>query len=129
MSLYRQIEADPEARGLRPVTHFAVRELVGANVDPGHYFAYVPQARPAERLGALVFLHGNSGNLQILPWACREFAEARRVIILCPTFGFGFWGEGGVEAVDRALLDASARWAIDPAIGSTSPASPMAGWG
>ena len=114
MGLYREIEADPDARGLGPVSHFGALELVGADFDPGHYFAYVPEPRAGERLGAVVFLHGNGGNFQVMPWAWREFAEGRRMIILCPTFGFGFWGDGGVEAVDRAWVDASSRWPIDP---------------
>jgi pimeloyl-ACP methyl ester carboxylesterase len=114
MGLYREIEADPDARGLGPVSHFAAMELVGAEFDSGHYFAYVPVARPGETLGAVVFLHGNGGNFQAAPWAWRPFAEEHRVAILCPTYGFGFWGEGGVEAVDRAWADASRRWPIDP---------------
>ncbi len=114
MGLYRSIEADPEARGLGPVTHFAARELLGVGFDSGHSFAYVPEPRPGERLGLLVFLHGNGGNFQVLPWALRPFAEEHRCAVLCPTFGCGFWGEGGVEAVERARLDASARWPIDP---------------
>jgi pimeloyl-ACP methyl ester carboxylesterase len=115
MGLYREIEADPESRGLGPVTHFAALELVGADFDAGHSFVYVPESRPGERLGAVVFLHGNGGNFQVVPWAWRSFAEENRCIILCPTFGFGFWGEGGVEAVDRAWDDARGRWPIDPA--------------
>ena len=114
MGLYREIEADPDARGLGPVTHLAALELVGAEFDAGHYFAYVPEPRHGERLGAVVFLHGNGGNFQVMPWAWRAFAEERRMVILCPTFGFGFWGDGGSEAVDRAWLDASTRWPIDP---------------
>ena len=113
MGLYREIEADPDARGLGAVTHFAALEVVGADFDSGHYFAYVPEPRPGERLGAVVFLHGNGGNFQVMPWAWRTFAEERRMVILCPTFGFGFWGNGAVEAVDRVWLDASNRWPID----------------
>ncbi len=30
-----------------------------------------------------------------------------------PTFGFGFWGPGGVAAVERARVDALARLPID----------------
>ena len=111
---YRRIEADPDVRGLGSVSHYAIAQLLGGDFRADHYFAYVPRARPGERLGAIIFLHGNGGNFQVMPWAWREFAEAHRLLILCPTFGFGFWGEGGVEAVDRAWLDASARWPIDP---------------
>ena len=28
-----------------------------------------PEPRPGERLGAVVFLHGNGGNFQVMPWA------------------------------------------------------------
>ncbi len=114
LDLYRSIEADPAARGLGAVTHLGLLEAVGGDFRRSeHSFAYVPQPRPGERLGLVVFLHGNGGNFQVLPWAWRGFAEARRFAILCPTFGLGFWGEGGVEAVDRSLDDALARWPID----------------
>ncbi|WP_435011196.1 hypothetical protein P12x_002497 [Tundrisphaera lichenicola] len=114
MGLYREIEADPEARGLAPVTHFGAMELLGAGFDSGHYFAYAPEPRDGETLGLVVFLHGNGGNFQALSWAWKDFAEEHRMILLAPTFGFGFWGEGGVEAVDRASEDARNRWPIDP---------------
>ncbi len=115
LGLYRSIDADPAARGLGAVTHLGLLEAVGGDFRRSeHAFAYVPEPTGGERLGLVVFLHGNGGNFQILPWAWREFAEARRLAILCPTFGFGFWGEGGVEAVDRAFESALARWPIDP---------------
>jgi len=114
MGHYRAIEADPAARGLEPVTHFAVLEMLGADFDSGHYFAYIPRARPGESLGAIVFLHGNGGNFQVMPWAWRSFAERYRFVILGPTHGFGFWSRGGVEAVDRVWQDARTRCSIDP---------------
>ncbi len=111
--LYRSIEADPDARGLRPVTHFAALGLVGVIPRPGHYWTYVPKTLPGEAPGAIVFLHGNGGSFQVVPYVLGPLAEASRCVIICPTFGFGFWGEGGAEAVDRAWADASARWPID----------------
>ena len=114
MRLAREIQADPDARGLAPVTHQAAAELMGLNVKAGHYYAYVPPRAPDERLGAIVFLHGNAGNFQVMPWAWKPLADRRRFAIIAPTFGFGFWGRGGVEAVERARADALARQPIDP---------------
>ena len=113
--LAREVAADPAGGGLPTVHHLAIAELVGRPFDAGHYYAYVPETRPGERLGAIVFLHGDGGNLAILPWAWREYAESRRLAIVSPTHGFGFWGEGGGEAVDQTLDDALARFPIDPA--------------
>ncbi len=116
LGLYRSIDADPGARGLGAVTDLGLREVLGLPfLRLEHAFAYVPEPRADERLGLVVFLHGNGGNFQVLPWAWRPFADRERFAILCPTFGCGFWGEGGVEAIDRALDDALARWPIDPA--------------
>lgn len=114
MRLSREAAADPDASRLDSVTDLAVLELLGAKFDLGHSYRYVPDHAPGERLGAVVFLHGNGGNFRIMPRAWRPFAESRRFAIVCPTFGFGFWGEGGVEAVDRALVDALETLPIDP---------------
>ena len=111
---YREIAADPTARTVRSVIAPALAELVGLRIDAGHYFAYVPASQPGERLPAIVFLHGNGGNLKAMPWAWRTFAERNRIVVVCPTFGFGFWGEGAAEAVESVRLDAIARLPIDP---------------
>jgi len=113
MGLAREIESDPVARGLAPVTHLAAAEVLGFDFDTGHSYAYVPPHEPGERLGAVVFLHGNAGNFQVMPWAWKPFADRHRFAVIAPTFGFGFWGPGGVAAVERARVDALARLPID----------------
>jgi pimeloyl-ACP methyl ester carboxylesterase len=113
LELTRSIENDPTARDLGSVAGLAAAELFDRPFDRGHYYAYVPQSEPGETLPAIVFLHGNAGNYKIMPWVWRTFAEKNRYIIICPTFGFGFWNEGGTEAVERARIDACARFAID----------------
>ncbi len=113
LDLTRAIENDPTARDLGSVAGLAAAELFDRPFDRGHYYAYVPQSEPGEKLPAIVFLHGNAGNYKIMPWVWRTFAEKHRYIIICPTFGFGFWNEGGIEAVERARVDACARFAID----------------
>jgi pimeloyl-ACP methyl ester carboxylesterase len=112
--LYREIASDPIATQVGSVLGLARRELLGRSFDVDHYYSYVPEHAPGERLGLIVFLHGNGGNLQILPWAWRPFAERERFAIIAPTFGFGFWGKGGVAAVERALGDARDRLPTDP---------------
>jgi hypothetical protein len=114
LHLSREIEADADARPIPSVGALALAELIGRPFDAGHYFAYVPAVNPGERLGAVVFLHGNGGNFKINPWAWRPFADSDRFAIVCPSYGFGFWGAGGAEAVDRALDDAIRRLPIDP---------------
>ena len=102
------------AGALAPVGHLALAGLVGWPSDPGHCYAYIPPHSPGERLGAILFLHGDAGNFQCLAWAWKPFADRRRFAILCPSYGFGFWGPGGAEAVERARLAALARFPIDP---------------
>jgi pimeloyl-ACP methyl ester carboxylesterase len=111
LRLYREVND----RGDVPsVYHLGGLELLGRRFDAGNYFAYVPASDPCKRLGAIVFLHGNGGNFTIMPWVWRAFAETHRYAIIAPTYGFGFWGEGGVEAVERVVDDALIRLPIDP---------------
>jgi pimeloyl-ACP methyl ester carboxylesterase len=112
--LYREVEADEAGKTLPSVAHLALAELTGRPFDAGHYFAYIPPRVEGERLGAIIFLHGNAGNLKILPWTWRPLADSRRLAIICPTFGFGMWGEGGASAADRVINDALQRFPIDP---------------
>ncbi len=114
ISLAHDVETAQENRDLGSVTYLALDEVTGRRFDVGHYYAYIPRHEPGERLGAMVFIHGNSGNFKMLPWAWRSFAESERFIIVCPSYGCGFWGRGGVEAVERVRLDALARLPIDP---------------
>jgi pimeloyl-ACP methyl ester carboxylesterase len=106
---YQEIEGNDQPS----VIHLGVREILGQPFDPGHYFAYVPKRKIDERLGAIVFLHGNGGNFKILPQFWKTFADQNHVAILCPTFGEGFWGDGAAESVTRALDDFVERFSID----------------
>jgi poly(3-hydroxybutyrate) depolymerase len=112
--LYREIASDPVATQVGSVLGLARRELLQRSFNVGHYYSYVPEHAPGERPGLIVFLHGNGGNFQILPWAWRPFAECERFAVIAPTFGFGFWGKGGVAAVERAMGDARDWLPIDP---------------
>ena len=114
--IYREFNRSSQSLGLGSVTDLAVLELLGlgARTAGGHFFAYLPQRTGEGRLGAVVFLHGNGGNFKIFPWVFREFCERNRLAIICPTYGFGFWGAGGVEAVRMVLDDAVRTYDLDP---------------
>lgn len=114
LALYAEIDADDDRRALRSATGFAVAEILGLPFDSGHYYAYIPEKKtPDERLGALIFLHGNGGNFKLMPWALRALAERHRLAILAPTFGYGLWGTGAIEAIDRVWEDARNTFSLD----------------
>ena len=113
--LYDEMEAVPETHPLGTVGNYAMAELLGQSFRTSrHYYAYVPEHRPGERLGMIVFLHGNAGNHKVMAWAWKPFADRYKVAIVCPTFGFGFWDEGGVGAVDHSYEHAIHNLPIDP---------------
>ena len=65
-------------------------------------------------LGALIFLHGDFGNL--IDWRpiWRSFADRERLAIFTPTYRWGFWDAGGVSEVDTAYEFAQNDIRIDP---------------
>jgi predicted esterase len=83
--------------------------------DIGHLYEYVPPHVEGERLPALVFLHGSAGNFKAYFHLWRAVADRARVILLCPSFGFGNWNQpGGMEAIDRAVRHAIDTLHADP---------------
>ena len=119
-AFYRDMASTQRQGSLDSATGLAVRELLGlGKIDGGgHYYAYVPQCiRPSTSTfasPAIVFLHGNGGNFTVFPWAWRDLAERRGLAVICPSFGYGFWSEGSVEAVGRVVADAVNRFRLDP---------------
>ncbi len=111
--LYRELEAQPGVERLGTVQSAMVAEVLGLPFAAGHTYEYVPAPRPGERLGLIVFLHGNGGNFKLMPWLWAPLADRDRFAIVAPSFGFGLWDDGGVAAVERALDDALARLPID----------------
>jgi pimeloyl-ACP methyl ester carboxylesterase len=100
----------PELLNLHGSTDLAINHLTGLSIHNGHYFAYIPETAPAEKLGLLVFLHGNAGNFRLMIWRWRQLAETLRVAVIAPSYGFGFWGKDSPKVVDRAVEDAISRW-------------------
>lgn len=104
-----------EYRTLPPALPLAVWGRV-LNPDPGHLFAYRPEARDGERLGLLVFLHGHGGNNLLYPHLLRRFADEHRCVLVCPSFGYGNWEHPhAAVCVERAVRYAFEHFAeIDP---------------
>jgi predicted esterase len=111
MALYRPMEADPEFQALGSVMNYAYDD------EPsGHFYEYVPQHAPDERLPVLLFLHGSMGNFRSYFYIWRRFADEHHFIVLCPSFGWGNWyEEGGVDAVERVRAYALSDLPSDPA--------------
>ncbi len=115
MDIYREMEADPDFRRLGSVMGRSYNELILLPYDVGHYYLYVPENRPAGPLPAVVFLHGSGGNFKAYTWVWSKLAEEMGFVLIAPGYGFGNWdGEAGVNAVMRALDDASTVVEIDP---------------
>ena len=108
---YAAMEAEsPELLNLHGSTDLAINHLTGLSIHNGHYFAYIPKTAPAEKLGLFVFLHGNAGNFRLMIWRWRQLAEALKVAVIAPSYGFGFWGKDSAKVVDQAVGDAISRW-------------------
>lgn len=105
-----------ESRVVPPALPFVVWGRI-LNPDPGHLFAYRPEANDGERLGLLVFLHGHGGNCLLYPHLLRRLADDARCVLVCPTFGYGNWEHPhAVGCVERAVRYAFEHFAeIDPA--------------
>lgn len=97
---------------VRPgVSDLALNHLCGLPCQTEHYYAYVPDSRIHRRLGLLVFLHGNAGNLKIMTWRWKSLADKLGLAIVSPTNGFGFWSrESSTQVVQKCLTDVMLRW-------------------
>jgi pimeloyl-ACP methyl ester carboxylesterase len=105
----------PEYRTLAPALNLS---WWGSALRPdhGHFFAYVPEAAPGERLGLLVALPGAGGNAKLWLHVWRAFADEHRLAVVCPSFGYGNWEHPGSPAsVGRALDFALAHYPVDAA--------------
>ena len=123
--LIRQSVADllAETEAMRPsdqpwesVLSLSWAGLLGLG-GPAHCFVYVPDSiatNPAESPGLLMSFHGDGGNPRLHPALFAPLAEARRLVVVAPSHGFGFWKADGVEPALRALNLVESRFGIDP---------------
>ncbi len=112
--LERDAEARPEYRTLGSVSGWTLAEYGEGRFDAGHLYQQVPAHRADEHLPALIVLHGFGGNHKAYPAAFEEFGTRNRTIVLCPSFGFGFYGDGCVDALERVRRHAVETLGADP---------------
>jgi pimeloyl-ACP methyl ester carboxylesterase len=114
LPIYRQMERDPDFRGLGSVMGWAYAELWGGQFDYGHYYLYLPETAPGKKVPALIFLHGSAGNFKAYLWVWSQLGEERHMAVICPSFGFGNWYRaGGTEAIDAVVTHALTTLPID----------------
>jgi pimeloyl-ACP methyl ester carboxylesterase len=115
MPLYRRQRRDPALAEVGSVLTWAYDDALGRPFHRGHYVAFVPQGGTRQRpLPALVFLHGSAGNFSSYWTLLADLARRRRVLVICPSWGYGEWQRpGGVEAVVSALDHAQRRYPLD----------------
>ena len=83
-----------------------LRALFTGQDDSRHLFVVEPQDHQSP-LGLMVFLHGHGGNSVLYPHLLQDWATRHRLLIVCPSFGYGNWeSPKGVLAVQQAIGDA-----------------------
>lgn len=114
-ALVDAVQAHPDYHCLARSGDVSAYALLNGRFDPCHCYSYRPEPRfPEERFGLLVFLHSFRGNYLVNLHALRPLADERRLVVVCPSFGYGNWeDEGGVEAVERARHFASEAFPVD----------------
>ncbi|MCW8131270.1 MAG: prolyl oligopeptidase family serine peptidase [Planctomycetota bacterium] len=113
MGIYREMRDDPAYESLGSAMNYSYAELYGGAYDVGHAYTIVPEHAEGERLPLLVFLHGSGGPFKAYLRVLEGLAVERRCVVVCPSFGFGNWGKGGAEAVERARAWAAANLPVD----------------
>ena len=114
LPLERAAENRVEYRQMGSVAGWTLAENWGGAFDAGHLYQYVPPRTSGERLPVLVVLHGFGGNHKAYLLAFEEFGARNRFIVLCPSYGFGFYRDGWPDAMDRVRAYALEKLAADP---------------
>ena len=114
LPLYREMEQRSDYRALGSVSRYTLAELWGGAFDVGHVYQYVPPAAAGTRLPVIIALHGFGGNNKAYLYTWEKFGIRNKYIVLCPSFGFGFYGNGGIEAVERVRQYAIEKLFGDP---------------
>ena len=81
--------------------------------DHGHFFAYVPERDPGERLPLLLVLHGHGGNALIWPASWKPLADRLGLIVVSPSFGYGQWEHSSAaDCLQRTVAAARERFPL-----------------
>jgi predicted esterase len=90
-------------------------DLLHIESRAGHYYLFLPETTPAERVPCLVFLHGMGGNIKPYFWVLSRISSRVRCAVIAPTFGMGFWEkEGSAEFVIDVVREAIEALPVDP---------------
>jgi hypothetical protein len=96
-SAYEKMEQDPEFRRLGSAMGLTCRDLLHLNFVNGHYYLFLPDVGPDERIPCLVFLHGMGGNIKPYFWTLSNISTRMKCAVVAPTFGMGLWQKEGLQ--------------------------------
>jgi pimeloyl-ACP methyl ester carboxylesterase len=92
---YERMEQDPDFRELGSAMGEACRDLLHLNACNGHYYLFLPETAPNERIPCLAFLHGMGGNIKPYFWTLSKISSRMKCAVVAPTFGMGLWQRDG----------------------------------
>jgi predicted esterase len=115
LSTCQRMEQEPDFRELGSAMGLAYRDLLHIEFRNGHYYLFLPETTPDERVPCLVFLHGMGGNIKPYFWVLSRISTRTKCAVIAPTFGMGFWEkEGSAEFVVDVTHEALQTLPIDP---------------
>ena len=114
LPLERAAEDRPEYRKLGSISGWTLAENWEGTFDVGHLYQFVPAHAKEEHLPLLVVLHGFGGNHKAYPLAFEEFGARNKFLVLCPSYGMGFYGDGCLDALERVRAYAVGTLGADP---------------
>lgn len=102
-SVYSEMQTSHAYPQLKPVLGDAYWDLLFRKPSLEHWYIYYPKARK-EKSPVLVFFHGALGNFTSYIWIWSSFAEKNGFVVVCPSFGAGFWDRpAGEEMIKKTL--------------------------
>ena len=110
ISTFQRMEETPDFRRLGSAMGPAYRNLLQMEFSNGHYYLFLPETVPGERVPCLVFLHGMGGNIKPYFWVLSRISTRMKCAVIAPTFGMGFWEtEDSAEFVVDVTQEARSR--------------------
>jgi predicted esterase len=114
LPLYEEMDKDPDFHSLGSVMDMAYADLFRLEFRTGHYYLFLPETTPGQRLPCLVFLHGMGGNIKSCLWVLSKLSRQAKCAVIAPTFGFGNWDRPGTaEFVVDVVREAIATLPLD----------------
>lgn len=111
---YQRMDEDPEFRQLGSAMGSTAKDLLHLGSCDGHYYLFLPDTAPDERVPCLIFLHGMGGNIKPCFWMLSRIAMRMKCAVAAPTFGLGLWqNEGSAEFVVDVTREAIKTLPID----------------